>query len=168
MTTPRRFPKEFKDSILRELQPPQNKSVGEISERENIPKSTLYGWVRRAREKGQLIPNNGPANVDKWRQKDKARIVMETYSMNEQELGEYCRKLGLYVTEVKRWHQIFESAFDSRKPAKELEQALNIQKAENVKLEQELRYKEKALAEAAALLVLKKKIDSIWGDPEVD
>jgi hypothetical protein len=75
MTTQRRFSKEFKDNILRELQPPENKSVGEISARENIPKSTLYGWVRRAREDGQLIPNNGPINVDKWRQEDRARIV---------------------------------------------------------------------------------------------
>ncbi len=168
MTTPRRFSKKFRESILREMQPPENKSVSEISERENIPKSTLYGWVRKAREDGQLIPNSGLASADKWRQKDKARIVIETYSMNEQELGEYCRKLGLYVTEVKRWHQIFESAFDSKKPAKELEQALNVQKAENIKLENELRYKEKALAEAAALLVLKKKVDSIWRDPEAD
>jgi transposase len=33
-------------------------------------------------------------------------------------------------------------------------------------LEQELRRKEKALAEVAALLVLQKKAQAIWGDPE--
>jgi hypothetical protein len=33
-------------------------------------------------------------------------------------------------------------------------------------LEKELRRKEKALAEAAALLVLRKKAQAIWGDEE--
>jgi hypothetical protein len=33
-------------------------------------------------------------------------------------------------------------------------------------LERELRRKEAALAEAAALLVLKKKADAIWGEPK--
>ena len=33
-------------------------------------------------------------------------------------------------------------------------------------LEKELTRKEKALAEAAALLVLKKKVQDIWGDKE--
>jgi len=33
-------------------------------------------------------------------------------------------------------------------------------------LEAELRRKEKALAETAALLVLKKKAQAIWGEPE--
>jgi transposase len=36
------------------------------------------------------------------------------------------------------------------------------------KLERELRRKEKALAEAAALLVLQKKVQAIWGDEDDD
>ena len=35
-----------------------------------------------------------------------------------------------------------------------------------LKLEKELRHKEKALAETAALLVLSKKLEAIWGDEE--
>jgi hypothetical protein len=35
-------------------------------------------------------------------------------------------------------------------------------------LERELRRKEKALAETTALIVLKKKAQLIWGDPEED
>ena len=39
---------------------------------------------------------------------------------------------------------------------------------ENRQLKKELARKEKALAEMAALLILKKKADEIWGDKEVD
>jgi hypothetical protein len=35
-------------------------------------------------------------------------------------------------------------------------------------LEKELLRKEKALAEAAALIILRKKAQAIWGDPEED
>jgi transposase len=35
-------------------------------------------------------------------------------------------------------------------------------------LEQELRRKERALAETAALLVLRKKAQAIWGEPEAE
>jgi len=36
------------------------------------------------------------------------------------------------------------------------------------KLEAELKRKDKALAEAAALLVLSKKVQALWGDQEDD
>ena len=49
-----------------------------------------------------------------------------------------------------------------------MEQELRAQKDENKRLTKELKYKEKALAEAAALLVLKKKTDSIWGVLEAE
>ncbi len=151
------FTKEFKSNILKKLQPPNNMSVSEISKKEDIPKSTIYSWVRKARKEGQLIPNSNASNDDKWRSEDKARMVIETYTMNEQELGEYCRKHGLYTTDIKRWHKMFESSFNMSKPSKELEQDLKTQKELNRDLARELQYKEKALAEAAALLVLKKR-----------
>lgn len=156
--------KEFKGSILKKLQPPENMSVSEVSVEEGIPKSTIYSWVAKARKEGQLIPNSSSSNDDKWRNQDKARIVIETYTMNEQELGEYCRKHGLYTTDINRWHRIFESSFSVSKPSKELEQDLKAQKELNTDLARELQYKEKALAETAALLVLKKKMGTIWKD----
>ena len=39
---------------------------------------------------------------------------------------------------------------------------------ENSALKKDLSRKEKALAETAALLVLKKKVQTIWGEPEED
>lgn len=162
------FSKEYKEKILKRLQPPENKSVKELAEEEDIPKTTIYTWISKARKKGQLIPNSKPANDDKWRSEDKTRIVYETFTLNEEELSQYCRKHGLYTTDIKRWRTILESAFNSTKPLKEIEAELKLEKANNTKLQKELGYKEKALAETAALLVLRKKADAIWGDPRED
>ena len=51
-------------------------------------------------------------------------------------------------------------------PTKELTQKLKEEKKRSKVLEKDLRKKEKALAEAAALLLLRKKAQAIWGDPE--
>jgi Skp family chaperone for outer membrane proteins len=52
------------------------------------------------------------------------------------------------------------------KEATRLNREFKASERENRKLEKELARKEKALAETAALLVLQKKADAIWGDPE--
>lgn len=166
--TKRVFSQEFKNTILKKLQPPENKSVSEIAQEEGLPTTTIYTWISKARKNGLMIPNSNPSNDVKWRNEDKLRIVMETFSLNEEELSEYCRKHGLYTTDVKRWRTVLESSFSITKPSKELERELKAEKETNKKLERELKYKEKALAEAAALLVLRKKADAIWGDPEED
>lgn len=162
--TRRVFSQEFKDNILKKLQPPESKTVSEIAAEENISASTIYNWVAKARKKGLMIPNSGLNNDEKWRNEDKTRIVIETYSFNEEELSQYCRKHGLYTTDIKRWRAILEQSFSAAKPSKELETELKAEKERNKQLEKELRHKEKALAETAALLVLKKKADAIWGD----
>ena len=123
-----------------------------------------YGWVAKARDKGAKIPNSSPSNNRKWRNEDKMKIVLETYSMNEVELSTYCREKGLHVSDIKEWTKRMEQSFDDRVESVEL----TAQKQRSRQLEKELKRKEKALAEAAALLVLRKKADAIWGDPEED
>lgn len=164
--TKRTFSREYKESILQKLRPPENRTVPEVAKEEGISTSTIYTWVSKARNDGQMIPNSSPSHDQKWRKEDKMRIVIETFSFNEAELSEYCREHGLYTTDVMKWRKIAESAFGSSKPSKELEDELSAQKKKNEKLQKNLDRKDKALAEAAALLVLEKKMKAIWGDPE--
>lgn len=161
MTVNKSYSKEFKEKILKSLQPPENKTVAQVAKEENISRNTIYTWVAKAREKGIMIPNSNPSNELKWRKEDKFRIVMETYTLNEEELSIYCREHGLYTTDVKRWQKILENSLETNNSSPELK----AEKEKNKKLEKELKYKEKALAEAAALLMLRKKADAIWGDP---
>ena len=52
------------------------------------------------------------------------------------------------------------------KEAARLNRKLKESEKERRKLEKEVQRKDKALAEAAALLVLSKKANAIWGEPE--
>jgi transposase-like protein len=94
-------------------------------------------------------------------------MVVETAALSEAERGEYCRKRGLYPEQLQAWRRTCEQANAdqavSRRPANGDGAA---DKRRIRELERELRRKEKALAEAAALRVLRKKAAAIWGTDE--
>ena len=144
---------ELKEAMLRRMLPPNNESITKISKEEGISEQTLRNWRDKARKEGYAAPGTN-ASPDDWSTQDKFLVVVETASMNETELAEYARKKGLYVEQIKAWKDACLNANGG--VAKEAAR-LN---------REELQRKEKALAEAAALLVLSKKANAIWGDPE--
>lgn len=161
-----RYTQERKDEIIKRMMPPNNESVAEISKEEGITEVTLYKWRKEARAAGLATPGNGRTS-DKWSSQDKFLIVIETFAMNELELAEYCRKKGLYREQIGAWKSVClqanGQAFDQ---AKQLNVQLKEEKQRTKALEKDLQKKEKALAEAAALLLLRKKAQAIWGDEE--
>ena len=160
------YSEELKNALLRRMLPPNNESITKISREEGISEQTLRNWRDKARADG--IPAPGiDAVADKWSTQDKFLIVVETVSMSETELAEYARKRGLYVEQIKAWKDACMNANGGiAQEAARLNKELKAAERTNKKLQKELDRKEKALAETAALLVLRKKADAIWGDPE--
>lgn len=102
------------------------------------------------------MPGNKPT-PDQWSAEAKLAIVIETGSMSEAELSEYCRAKGLYVEQVKAWKaESLKGFVNSREQELETKRQRKADQKEIKKLKRELREKEKALAETAALLVLRK------------
>ena len=161
------YTEEFKASVIKRIES-SNESIPKISQELNISKSTIYKWINSANQKkskGTSSTNNKPPT--KWNSEDKFHIVLESYTLTEEELGAYCRRKGLYVDEVKNWrNQCIKANTTITKDPQKVEDALKEEQQRNKNLEKELRRKEKALAETAALLVLRKKAQAIWGDPE--
>ncbi len=161
-----RYPKERKEAVLKKMLPPNNKSIREIARDEGICEATLYNWRKKARAEGRLLPD-GDTTPNGWSAADKFAAVLETAAMNEAELSEYCRKRGLYPAQIQQWREACEQANDwDRSQTKRLTEARKEDEKRIKVLERELRQKEKALAETAALLVLSKKLEAIWGDEE--
>ena len=79
---------------------------------------------------------------------------------------EYAREKGIFVDDIKLWRDACISANGSvAKEAAMYKKELKSSEKEIKRLEKELNRKNAALAETAALLVLRKKADAIWGDP---
>ena len=157
---------EYKEALLRRMLPPNNESITKIAKEEGLSEQTLRNWRDKARKDGYAAPGTDAA-PDDWSTQDKFLIVVETAGLNETELAEYARKKGLYVEQIKAWRDACMNANGGiAKEAARLNRELKESQKERKKLEKELHRKEKALAEAAALLVLSKKANAIWGDPE--
>jgi transposase len=163
-----RYPLEFKESIIRKMMPPNAVPVPELCRETGVSDVTLYKWRNDYRNKGVAVPGK-KTNPEKWNAQDKLSVVTETAAFNETELSEYCRKKGLYPEQVQRWK---EAAMTGYQRDEQLQQQQNSSRKDDKrkikKLESELRRKDKALAETAALLVLSKKSRAIWGEPEDD
>jgi transposase-like protein len=128
---------------------------------------TLYNWRKTWRLQGEVVPAS-EKDPEGWGATDKFTVVLETAGLNATELSAYCRERGLYPEQVERWRQASQDA--NQKPVltlkeqKELERLRAQDQKEIKRLKQELRRKEKALAEAAALLIASKKIQAFWGE----
>ena len=110
-----------------------------------------------------------PSNPESWSGENKLAVVIETAALNEEELAEYCRRKGLYVEQISRWREAAIAGAQTLRPLSAEERRERKQERKKTrKLEKELRRKDKALAETAALLVLQKKAQAIWGDGEDD
>ena len=108
----KRYSPERKEAVLKKLAPPYNLSVPELSQQEGISVGALYNWRSQARLRGAPVP--GPSKTsDDWSTQAKFAVVVETATLSEAELSQYCREKGLYPMRCAGGLK-----FTSRKPAK--------------------------------------------------
>lgn len=158
----KRYPKELKESIVARMLPPNNFSVPELAQETGIPKDTLYSWRTKARKGKTTVISNIHGDLSS---EEKFDIVLETASLNETELSEYCRRKGLFLQQIAVWQENCRQAH-APQTSKADKATIRIQKKSIKHLKTDLRRKEKALAEAAALLILQKKVHDLWEGPE--
>jgi transposase-like protein len=163
----RRYSEVVKADVRRRMSPLMRQSVARISEELGIHVVTLYNWRKTWRLQGEVVPAS-EKDPEGWGATDKFTVVLETAGLNATELSAYCRERGLYPEQVERWRQASQDANEkpvlTLKEQKELERLRAQDQKEIKRLKQELRRKEKALAEAAALLIASKKIQAFWGE----
>jgi transposase-like protein len=128
---------------------------------------TLYKWRKAWRLQGEVVPAT-QKDPEAWGPADKFTVVLESAGLNATELGGYCRERGLFPEQVGRWRQAAQDAnaqpLLTMADQKDLEKRHQADQREIKRLQQELRRKDKALAEAAALLMASKKIQAYWGE----
>ena len=154
---------ERKEAMIKKMLPPLSMSVSELMRMEGIPRGTLYSWKTAVIKKEQPVPENEQKNRLNLSAIAKLSAVVETIAMNEIELSIYCREKGYYPQEVKQWKQACIDGQEIKtKQDKETSSQSKVDKQRIRELERELNRKEKALAETAALLVLRKKLNALW------
>jgi transposase len=167
----KKYTAEQRQAVLARLAPPFNEPVKEVAKAEGLSLTTIYNWINAAKKQARPIPEeeappSSEAAAD-WTARDKFTAVVETAAMNEAERSAYCRSRGVYPEELALWRKACEQATDWADDQVRQRADANKEATRRIReLERELFRKEKALAEAAALLVLRKKAAAIWGDED--
>jgi len=149
------FTETVKADVRRRMSPPQRQSVAQISAELGIHVVTLCSWRNALRLQGEVVPAS-QKDSEVWGPADKYTVVLETAALNAAVLGGYCRERGLYPEQADRSRQAAQDA--NVQPLLTLADQQDLHKRhqedqrEIKRLQQELRRKDKALAEAAALL----------------
>lgn len=156
------YSNEFKKAAVQKYLNRGNRKVADILKEIGIASPTIYQWrdelANVAPMKKATKPKDRPA-------KEKLKAIVEFDALPLEARGEYLRKNGLHEEHLNSWRQQIEEALSGVSTKSDrTKQALEQKKIKS--LEKELQRKEKALAEASALLILKKKADLIWGTGE--
>ena len=159
------YSKDFKENLIKLMLPPENRAVKELVNEYNIHEQTLYKWRKEAKSKG-VVYKDKATSKEKYSRVMQLQIIIDTNRLNNHDLSEYCRRKGIYAEEIESWKKSFISGETDEQS--KLKQDFKDSQAELKYTKKELNRKEKALAEAAALLVLKKKMQAIWSSDEED
>ena len=153
------YSETFKTRMLRRLVGPSAVSANAMAREVGVSQATLSRWVLAAGNVNDMTraPNK------KWTGAEKLRVVTEARGLSGTAFGAFLRREGLHEAQLTAWRAAAEAALaePARGRAAPSADAKRIQE-----LERELRRKDHALAETAALLVLKKKLEAIWGDAD--
>ncbi len=156
---------KFKEKMVQRML--EGAIVAQLAKEAGVSSTTLFQWRRDSLAGRMAKDKDQPPEVKNKRDltpMDKARLLAEADLVEESELGAWLRTRGLHRADLERWTSAVEEALDPARARKR-------KKAEDKRvqqLERELRRKDKALAEAAALLVLRKKAQALWGDEDDD
>jgi transposase-like protein len=149
------FSLPFKQKMVARLTGKDAVSARQLASETGLRQQTLSRWLQEASSL-PLMPTKRPRRD--WSIDEKIRILAKASALSGAELPEFLQREGLRPAEYEQWRLAL---------SEEGRAAVATTKRIRT-LERELARKEKALAEAAALLVLKKKVQALKEDEDID
>ena len=157
----REYTESFRQQALEKVYSRGSSSIRAVAEDINMSLGTLRNWMKADRDKSRANAGLQSKRPQDWSLADRLQILMESHGMDEEALNAFCREKGIFRHHLEQWQAAFSAggAVDNRSQLREL-------KDTNKALKRELNRKERALAEAAALLVLQKKYQALWEEED--
>ena len=153
-----RYGQAFKDRAVARLLPPESAALEVVSRETGIAIGTLERWQTQALSK--------PARGRAWTAGARLEAVITTAAMDESGKSSWCREHGVYPGELDQWRASCTTALSEPEEARASPQSTRHDRKRIKELERDLRRKNAALAETAALLVLSKKLEAIFNKGE--
>jgi len=155
----------FKARMVRRMAGAEGISANALSREVGILQPTLSRWLRDARSVDGMNDRKKDARRPKskaWSAEEKLRVLGEAARLSDDELGPFLRREGVHEATLREWREAAAAGLASANGTRRNKKSPEAKRVKE--LERELRRKEKALAELAALITLQKKVQAIWGD----
>jgi transposase-like protein len=164
------YSEKFKATMVAKMCGRNPRSANELSREVGVHQVTLSKWLRAASGSVETMtkPNTSrpqpgtPKRPQDWTPEERYALVVEAGNLDENALGGLLRRVGIHSAQLEEWRR---AAIEGLGGEKKKYRGKRSPEARRIRsLEAELRRKEKALAEAAALLILKKNMETLWED----
>jgi len=157
--------------MVQRMAGPESISATALAKEVGVSQNTLSRWLRQASQAQPTVPpmtkTKRQSRPARRTAQDKLRLVLEASALPEEELGAFLRREGVHEAELEAWRATSMEAAEGALKAPHGKRSENTAERRKIRdLERELTRKDKALAEVSALLILKKKIQEIWGDED--
>lgn len=158
----------FREKMVQRMLGPAGITATKLAKETGIPQPTLSSWLRRAHRRSMATKPPAPAQPAPAptpatrTAEDKLRLVLAAAQLEGDELGSFLRREGVHESDLLAWRTTMTQALAGRPTYGTASRPADTKRIKE--LERELRRKDKALAETAALLVLAKKAEALWGD----
>lgn len=140
------------------------RSIRSVADELDVEYETLKKWLQRKSLDTLKAKASKEKRPQDWRREEQLAALMQTHGLSEEALNAWCRERGIFRHHLEAWKASFTNAGPAE--AAQEQRSARALKNENEKLKAELQRKEKALAEAAALLVLQKKFRALWDNED--
>jgi transposase-like protein len=152
---------EFKEQALSKVLSRGNRTVQSVADELNINVFTLKTWMRKIMPEDRKLSLVKERRPQDWSLEEQLMALQESHGLQGEALNAWCREKGLFTHHLESWKTSFCTGHKADGHDAREWRSL---KDENQQLKRELLRKEKALAEAAALLILQKKFQALWED----
>lgn len=162
---------EFRRAAVRKFHNRGSRRVEEVAEDIGVSAWSLYHWAKKYGAATSPDMKRSKRRPQDRSAAEKLKAVIEYEKLSPEKQGEFLRREGLHSDHIAAWKADMEAGLGSGpKTRAELRSERAEARRKIKELERELKRKDKALAETTALIVLKKKAESIWGrrDDEED
>jgi transposase len=152
-----KYSESYKEQFLREALRPGGPGAYALARERGLSNGLVYRWVHAARKLGAMTDES--RRPEDRTALEKLQVVSAASGLSDAQLGDFLRREGIHEADLERWREDALSGLAGPRAAQPPSKRIR-------ELERELRRKDKALAEAAALLVLQKKVRALWGDED--
>jgi transposase-like protein len=161
LKTKQTYSVEFKEQALSKVLQRGSRTVGAVAEELNVNVLTLRKWMRGATAANRSSSSADARSPEDWSLEERLMALQESHGLVGEALNGWCRERGLFAHHLVQWRADFCGAGGTGSRRENAQEVRELKQA-NVQLQRELNRKEKALAEAAALLVLQKKYRALF------